>query len=98
MKLHAYMLAFHRIADDGFTPRLREIEIPEEEIPKDWVHADLANLAYKYGQNDFQPRQLPSVSVGDVIVLPGAMVRVSSFGFEFLPKGTKILDLVLCAS
>jgi len=44
----------------------REIEVPEHEAMNASVNSIL-DLAFKYGQNDYQPRNLCSVSVGDVI-------------------------------
>lgn len=60
---------------------------------------DVLNAAYHYGQNDHQPRTLPSVSVGDVIVLKGAEPEgdglaerehylVESIGFTEIQSGT----------
>lgn len=44
--------------------------------------ADILELAFRYGQNDFQPRQMCSVSVGDVILLDGEMFMVMGGGFK----------------
>ena len=42
----------------------------------------MLDLAYKFGQNDFQPQALPSVSVGDVIDLGDrGRFLVASLGF-----------------
>ena len=38
-------------------------------------------LIFKYGQNDFQPKPFPSVSVGDVIRYDGARYKVEGLGF-----------------
>lgn len=59
---------------------IREVSVPESEM---W-HSDeqLLDLIFKYGQNDFQPRQLPSVSVGDVIRLLDKKFLVKSIGFQ----------------
>lgn len=40
------------------------------------------DLIFKFGQNDFQPQMLPSVSVGDVIDYFGSFYIVENFGFR----------------
>jgi hypothetical protein len=58
---------------DGSVPT-RIVELPAgEPITLDSV--------FKYGQNDFQPRELPSVSVGDIIRLNGKRFVVMPMGF-----------------
>jgi hypothetical protein len=55
----------------------------------------LLNATFHWGQNDFQPQQLPSVSVGDVIELPsGELYRVAASGFKQLPDGADPLELL----
>jgi hypothetical protein len=44
---------------------VREIEIEDTDDLKTAL-----NSAFRFGQNDFQPRQTPSVSVGDILELP----------------------------
>lgn len=100
MKIKAHMLAFgggkireidipdnelkERILAGATDPDMTGAQIQE--------HARDATLdaAFYYGQNDFQPRPFPSVSVGDVIELPdGSLHRVEGCGFtkiEALPK------------
>src|SRR5262249_14980762 len=81
MIYRVYMLAFC----DG---DVREVDIPDAELPAAGApgadHATL-DLIFKYGQNDFQPRPLPSVSVGDVVELPdGRLYVVKPFGFQLM--------------
>ena len=67
----------------------RPIDLPASELSAEAPTADeLLNLAFQYGQNDFQPRAgFSSVSVGDVIELPdGSAYRVAAVGFEQLGK------------
>jgi hypothetical protein len=59
---------------------IREVELPS--TTKWDSDPELLNAIFMYGQNDFQPRPFPSVSVGDVIRLPNAKYRVESFGFN----------------
>jgi len=70
------------------------------EYPESFVRLDKAalecklQLAFYYGQNDFQPKRSRSVSVGDVIELPdGSLHKVLGAGFESLPAGTDINTL-----
>jgi len=54
----------------------------------------LLDSVFYYGQNDFQPKPIRSVSVGDVIKLPdGSLHRVLGAGFEALPAGTDVTTL-----
>lgn len=46
---------------------VRIVSIPNDKITKD-VYNTL-ELVFEFGQNDFQPMQSPSVSVGDVAVI-----------------------------
>jgi hypothetical protein len=65
--------------------RLRQVEVPAAELAGCSIEEQLERVFY-YGQNDFQPRPMPSVSVGDVVRLGGKRWRVASFGFdEVLP-------------
>lgn len=86
MKIVAYLLAF---GTEVPIPT-REIEIPDDGS----TNEALLDWAFTYGQNDFQPRPIRSVSVGDVIKLPdGSLHRVLGCGFEHLPAGTDINTL-----
>ncbi|MGB5812954.1 MAG: hypothetical protein WBG86_20645 [Polyangiales bacterium] len=74
MRVYAYMTAF--TGRDGEPVTIRPIEIPsyalevEHTLEDDEYPATILNAAFKYGQNDFQPRRCPSLSVGDVIEVP----------------------------
>ena len=94
MILHAYMTAFHNPEIDGDRPRLRPIWIPEGENPKGCTENELLELAFRYGQNEFQPRKCPSVSVGDVIVVGNARYFVAPVGFLPVPDDLNLTDLV----
>jgi hypothetical protein len=103
VKVTAYLLAF---GTEVPIPT-REIEIPEVDADallascttrEAWVDGKLG-LAFQYGQNDFQPRPIRSVSVGDVIKLgDGSLHRVLGCGWEPLPAGTDITTLERGAS
>ena len=96
MKITAYMLAF-----DTETPiPTRTITIPDEEVNNGFSglfredEHRLLELAYYYGQNDFQPLPVRSLSVGDVVKLnDGSLHRVLGIGWESLPAGTDINTL-----
>jgi hypothetical protein len=68
MKYLVHLLAF----SNG---KLREVELPHE------VEPSLEQI-YKYGQNDFQPQQLPSVSVGDVVQFENKLFVALPVGFK----------------
>lgn len=73
MKIRAYMMAF--TGRDGEPHKVREIEIPGEALTEhpledEQYPAAVLNAAFYYGQNDFQPRRCPSLSVGDVVEVP----------------------------
>ena len=58
----------------------RKVEIPTESNELN----DILNEVFHYGQNDFQPQNSPSVSVGDVILFNDERHVVKGFGFEKL--------------
>jgi hypothetical protein len=62
---------------------IREVDIPVDEIG-DGRGESVLDLAFKYGQNEFQNKPLPSVSVGDVIRYEGKRYEVSFIGFKEL--------------
>jgi len=85
------------------TDEVRNVDVPQAEV--DVIHAPLGTVAYKealcdraflWGQNDFQPRRMPSVSVGDVVILKRSepdtdgewhdLFRVASVGFDKLTR------------
>lgn len=89
MKITAYLLAFNDI-----------VPIPTREIDLDTYFAETADndclldMAFQFGQNDFQPKRCRSLSVGDVVKLPdGSLHRVLGCGWEHLPAGTDINKL-----
>ncbi len=88
MKYRVEMLAFE---DARGTAGFREVDVPDEEfssIASKSVNELLERIFY-WGQNDFQPKPFPSVSVGDVVHLTtvGGHTRyflVSGVGFTEL--------------
>ena len=94
MIVKAYQTAFHREGPVA----TRFIEIPDAELPPEDLEPpyDVLQLAFYYGQNDFQP--LPgrySTSVGDVIELnDGRRFRVMGAGFKELEEGEDPTALV----
>ena len=65
----------------GDPGEIREVDVPDVE----WEQAvplDRLNLAWHWGQNETQPREHCSVSVGDVIRMDGKRYMVKPFGFE----------------
>jgi hypothetical protein len=78
------MLAFGDPGD------VREVDVPDEELSRKTTKTTQQNfvleLIFKYGQNDFQPQQMPSVSMGDVIEYEGKFFAVCALGFRRLIK------------
>lgn len=78
MKFRVHLLAF---SDPG---TIREVEVPETALSDDRIQT-LEQVFY-FGQNDFQPQELPSVSMGDVIEYHDGrdlrLYMVVSRGFE----------------
>jgi hypothetical protein len=59
--------------------QIRPVDIPAHDLTGDPV-LDLSAV-YHYGQNDIQPKQFCSVSVGDIIRYQGRRYVVEPFGF-----------------
>ena len=73
-------------ADAG--PRI--VEIPEQEAYDCPGIYRLLELVFRYGQNDVQPQQKPSVSVGDVAILTdGTRWLCEPYGWAHLDEGIK---------
>jgi hypothetical protein len=70
------MLAF------GKPGEIREVNVPE--MLGDLTGDDLLEQIYWFGQNDMQPQQHPSVSMGDVIELDSKYYLVMTEGFKEL--------------
>lgn len=71
MDFQVEMLAF---GDPG---EIRIVSIPDDK------EQSLENV-FHYGQNDFQPKAHPSVSVGDVVTYQNEKYLVSGIGFKKL--------------
>ena len=67
---------------------IREVDVPEREI-KEKSDEEILERIFHWGQNDFQPRQLPSVSVGDVVRMKGKRFMVVAVGFKEIGKDEK---------
>lgn len=73
------------LADDRNSYRVRVVEVPDDEAKGADEH-DLLELVFKYGQNDFQPQNIYSVSVGDIAVINGKYWMVMGTGWKELTK------------
>ena len=81
MEITVHLLAFD---DTGPIPT-RIVDLPDDMVGESDQAGHLLDLTFYFGQNDFQPKPVRSVSVGDVIELPdGALHRVLGIGFESL--------------
>ena len=58
--------------------RVMKLNADEENITEE----DILNLIFHWGQNDFQPKKSPSLSVGDIINFLGKKYRVEPIGFK----------------
>ena len=83
MQFEVQMWAFTESKDDL---KKRTVEIPSHDIREfnkgNTFHK--LGMIYYYGQNDFQPRECPSVSMGDVIELDNELWLVKASGFRKL--------------
>jgi hypothetical protein len=75
------------LALKGSINNIREVEVPIQEVAHKDVDSVLEAI-FRYGQNDFQPKNVRSVSVGDVIELvtptsdyKGVYYAVGGMGF-----------------
>ena len=86
MRVYAELRRFAEVAGEI---KQRPIDIPDDRAQGQDTQA-LLNLAFYYGQNDFQPREFYSVSAGDVIVLnDGSKWMCKAIGWEpFDPAAT----------
>lgn len=74
----------------AFSPgKVRAVAIPDEEWAKADTTAKRLELAFYYGQNDFQPQPRPSVSIGDVAVIDGRRFVCASLGWRELAEGER---------
>lgn len=65
----------------GERDEIRRVQIPTEEL----VKTGLLNLVYHYGQNEAQPQDHPSVSVGDVVELDTRELFICGFSDDWQP-------------
>ena len=70
------MMAFGRTDDE-----VRVVDVPNDRLAEATDDEGKLGLVFELGQNDFQPKQHPSVSVGDVIELNGKLWLVKPVGF-----------------
>lgn len=69
---------------------IRVVTVPREQIREALKQnriSEVLDQIWKYGQNDFQPQELPSVSMGDVIRFKDERFMVMSLGFKKLKPG-----------
>lgn len=65
--------------------RVRVVEIPDDRL-FDSVDHDL-ELIFMYGQNDFQPQNMCSVSVGDMVEYKGKLYTCAPNGWDEVKLG-----------
>jgi len=67
--------------------QIRIVTVPNDELKKITKLVRKLDLIFKYGQNDFQPKRLPSVSMGDVIQFERNRYLIRALGFRKLKPG-----------
>ena len=82
MKVPVHMFAF---ADEGDRNTVRYVDVPQDYVEGTNPH-DFLELVFKFGQNDFQPQNIYSVSVGDVVQLGDKYFIVMGAGFKEISK------------
>lgn len=84
MIVEVEMLAFGKLGE------IRKVEIPanrlcEDDIQNNRISIEEAlDIVFELGQNDFQPQQHPSVSMGDVVRLNNERYLCCAIGWEKL--------------
>ena len=74
------MLAF--ATRDGEPVQYREVNLPD--IFDNVVGEGILKHIFYYGQNDFQPKEMPSLSAGDVIEVGEERYLIENAGFKLL--------------
>jgi hypothetical protein len=69
--------------------KIRVVDVPREKLKGKTLTQQLDEIFY-FGQNDFQPQKLPSVSAGDIIQYKGNRYIILSLGFKKLRPGQQI--------
>ena len=77
---------------------IREVEVPDNDAFMSAPFVDISveeklQVVFHYGQNDHQPQHIPSVSVGDVILLEDEEYGVTSLSFKKLCKACNLGDM-----
>ena len=101
MRFQIYQTAFNNGDSlDQFDTRTADIPIKEiaPHHPLSTEHRDtpaILNLIFKYGQNEIQPQQAYSASVGDIIRFAGDLYLIRPVGFLKLDNESlqDLLDL-----
>jgi hypothetical protein len=67
--------------------KIRDVEIPDDELVFDGTVQSILRQVFMWGQNEMQPRKIPSVSAGDIIAYQGRRYLVRFQGFAEVPLG-----------
>jgi hypothetical protein len=67
MYIYATLLSTYSPRHDNHSIVIRKIDVPDAD-PKHTID-EIFEAAFTHGQNDFQPREMCSVSVGDLITV-----------------------------
>ena len=83
MKFRVRMLAFEELRENG-SCKIRMVDVPNEKVTGSTP--DDLNEIFHHGQNDFQPQQICSVSVCDVIEYGDKLHLVMPSGFKVITQ------------
>ena len=62
--------------------QFRTVTIPDEEVVEGIEEGEKLELVFRYGQNEFQPSDQPSVTSGDVVLMDNKFFIMENFGFK----------------
>lgn len=72
--------------------KVRTVSVPRDRFRQKKTLNEKLDLIFYFGQNDFQPQELPSVSMGDVIRFKGDRYLILSLGFRKLKDSEFVLS------
>lgn len=75
----------------AFVDDSRIVDVPDAEWNDAKTTAERLELVYHYGQNDFQPQGVPSLTAGDVVIVDGDIWIIAMIGFHKLSIATLVM-------
>jgi hypothetical protein len=71
-----------------FHTAIRWVDVPDEQLSNN-ISKDL-DIVFYWGQNEYQPQEIPSLSVGDLIVYKNNVYLVETSGFTNVVTGENV--------